>query len=74
MSVLGHAALERPSGCEILETMDVDHILQTFATHAVDALLIGGMIFLLRHEPVLTYDVDLWIPMSLPISAGARPR
>jgi len=54
--------------------MDVDHILQTFATHAVDALLIGGMIFLLRHEPVLTYDVDLWIPMSLPISAGARPR
>jgi hypothetical protein len=24
-------------------------------------LLIGGMNFLLRHEPVLTYDVDLWI-------------
>lgn len=61
MSVLEHAALERPSGCEILETMDVDHILRTFATHAVDDLLIGGMNFLLRHEPVLTYDIDLWI-------------
>ncbi len=24
-------------------------------------LLIGGMNFLLRHEPVLTFDIDLWI-------------
>ncbi len=41
--------------------MDVDHILRTFDTHGVESLLIGGMNFLLRHEPVLTYDVDLWI-------------
>lgn len=41
--------------------MDVDHILRTIGSHSVDALLIGGMNFLLRHEPVLTYDVDLWI-------------
>jgi len=27
----------------------------------VEYLLIGGMNFLLRHEPVLTYDIDFWI-------------
>lgn len=41
--------------------MDVDHILRTMNDHGVDYLLIGGMNFLLRHAPVLTYDVDLWI-------------
>lgn len=41
--------------------MNVDGILRTFGTHAVDYLLIGGMNFLLRHEPVLTYDIDFWI-------------
>jgi hypothetical protein len=38
--------------------MNIDHILQTFNTCEVDYLLIGGMNFLLRHEPVLTYDID----------------
>ncbi len=41
--------------------MDVNLILQTFNAHCVDYLLIGGMNFLLFHEPVLTFDVDLWI-------------
>ena len=41
--------------------MDVDHILRTLNDHGVDYPLIGGMNFLLRHAPVLTYDVDLWI-------------
>jgi hypothetical protein len=41
--------------------MDLDRILQTFNDCHVDYLLIGGMNFLLRHEPVLTFDVDLWI-------------
>jgi hypothetical protein len=41
--------------------MDVDHILTTMNDCQVDYLLIGGMNFLLRHEPVLTFDVDLWI-------------
>lgn len=41
--------------------MNVDHILRTFSDCGVDYLLIGGMNFLLRHEPVLTYDIDLWI-------------
>jgi hypothetical protein len=41
--------------------MNVDHILKTLNTHEVAYLLIGGMNFLLRHAPVLTYDVDLWI-------------
>lgn len=41
--------------------MNVDHILRTFGDRSVEYLLIGGMNFLLRHEPVLTYDIDLWI-------------
>ncbi len=31
------------------------------AEHGVEFLLIGGVNFLLRHQPVLTFDVDLWI-------------
>ena len=41
--------------------MNIDHILETFNATQVEYLLIGGMNFLLRHEPVLTYDIDLWI-------------
>jgi hypothetical protein len=41
--------------------MNVDHILKTFNRHQVAYLLIGGMNFLLRHRPVLTYGVDVWI-------------
>jgi hypothetical protein len=41
--------------------MDLDRILSVFNAHQVDYVLIGGMNFLLRHQPVLTYDVDLWI-------------
>ena len=41
--------------------MNVDAILKSFADHAVDAILIGGMNYLLRHQPVLTYDVDFWV-------------
>jgi len=41
--------------------MNVDAILESFHRHEVDAILIGGMNFLLRHEPVLTFDVDFWV-------------
>lgn len=41
--------------------MNVDRILEAMNAQGVEYLLIGGMNFLLRHEPVLTYDVDLWI-------------
>jgi hypothetical protein len=41
--------------------VNVDLILQTLNRHQVAYLLIGGMNFLLRHQPVLTYDVDIWI-------------
>ena len=44
--------------------MNVDHILQTFNQHQVEYLLLGGMHFLLRHAPILTYDVDTWIEDS----------
>jgi hypothetical protein len=38
-----------------------DHILTTLNRHRVDYLLFGGLNFLLRHAPVLTYDIDIWI-------------
>jgi hypothetical protein len=41
--------------------MNVDRILETLNRHEVAYLLIGGMNFLLRHKPVLTFDVDVWI-------------
>ena len=41
--------------------MNIDHILRTFGDGGVEYLLIGGMNFLLQHEPVLTYDIDFWI-------------
>lgn len=41
--------------------MNADVILETFHRHKVNAILIGGMNFLLRHQPVLTYDIDFWV-------------
>jgi hypothetical protein len=41
--------------------MDIDHILAVFKRHEVRYLLIGGVHFLLRHKPVLTFDIDFWI-------------
>jgi hypothetical protein len=41
--------------------MNVDQILATMNRHGVAYLLLGGVHFLLRHAPVLTYDIDLWI-------------
>ena len=41
--------------------VNVDAILTQFNQLQVDYLLIGGMSYLLRHQPVLTFDVDLWI-------------
>lgn len=41
--------------------MDIDRILATFNEHQVAYLLIGGVNFLLRHKPVTTLDIDLWV-------------
>ena len=41
--------------------MQVDLIVQTMVKHGVEFLLIGGMNFMLRHEPELTFDIDFWI-------------
>jgi len=41
--------------------MNVDAILESFARPKIEAILIGGMNFLLRHQPVLTFDVDFWV-------------
>jgi hypothetical protein len=41
--------------------VNVDGILQSFHRRRVGAILIGGMNFMLRHQPVLTFDVDLWV-------------
>jgi hypothetical protein len=44
--------------------MNVEQILETFNSHKVDYLLIGGMNFFLRHRPDTTFDLDLWIEDS----------
>jgi hypothetical protein len=41
--------------------VNVDRILQASNEAGVEYLLIGGMNFLLRHKPVRTFDVGLWI-------------
>lgn len=41
--------------------MNVDEILKALNDEQVDYLLIGGMNFLLRHAPELTFDVDVWV-------------
>jgi hypothetical protein len=45
-------------------SMDIDRILQTLNRHGVDYILIGGVNFLLRHEPIATFDIDFWIEDS----------
>ncbi|MHB8866884.1 MAG: hypothetical protein ACYC6N_31360 [Pirellulaceae bacterium] len=44
--------------------MNVDRILHALNDGQVLYILIGGMNFLLRHKPVLTFDVDIWIEDS----------
>jgi hypothetical protein len=44
--------------------MNVDDILRAFNDRQVAYILIGGMNFLLRHAPILTFDVDIWIEDS----------
>ena len=41
--------------------MNIDRVLQSLAKNEVDYLLIGGVNFLLRHAPEITYDIDVWI-------------
>jgi hypothetical protein len=41
--------------------MNIDTILGRLNYHGVQYLLIGGVNFLLRHRPVLTFDLDLWL-------------
>ena len=41
--------------------MNVDHILRELNGHDVACILIGGMNFLLRHAPIVTFDVDIWV-------------
>lgn len=41
--------------------MNVDAVLIALNDRQVEYLLIGGMNFLLRHQPVMTFDIDVWI-------------
>jgi hypothetical protein len=49
---------------EELMTVRIDEILRELNNHGCRFLLIGGMNFMLRHEPKLTFDVDVWIEDS----------
>lgn len=44
--------------------MDVDRVLEAFNRHQAEVILIGGMNFFLSHQPVTTFDVDLWMEDS----------
>lgn len=44
--------------------MNVDAILEALNRHNVQYMLVGGMNFLLRHSPILTFDIDIWIEDS----------
>lgn len=44
--------------------MNVETVMKAFNSASVKYLLIGGVNYLLRHEPVLTFDIDLWIEDS----------
>jgi hypothetical protein len=55
------AGFRRHDPLSISSGMNVDEILRALNKEQVDYLLIGGMNFLLRHEPELTYDVDVWV-------------
>jgi hypothetical protein len=44
--------------------MKIDLILETFNRCDVAYLLLGGVNFLLRHDPVTTVDIDSWIEDS----------
>lgn len=45
-------------------SVNVDRILRALNRRRVSYLLVGGMNYLLRHKPVLTYDVDVWVEDS----------
>ena len=44
--------------------MKTDHILQVLSLNGVEYLLIGGVNFLLKHQPIATFDIDFWIEDS----------
>ncbi len=41
--------------------MNVDLVLATFNARSAQYILIGGMNFFIVHQPVTTFDVDLWV-------------
>jgi hypothetical protein len=41
--------------------MNVDEMLRGLNAKEVNYLLIGGMNFMVRHLPELTFDVDIWV-------------
>jgi hypothetical protein len=47
-----------------MQVVNVDQILAALNQHDVRYLLIGGMNFMIRHQPILTYDLDVWIDDS----------
>jgi hypothetical protein len=51
--------------------MNLDRILETFSAQRVDYILIGGVNFLLRHEPVTTYDIDRIRTLRKALGRGA---
>jgi len=51
--------------------MNFDRIFALLAEHRVAYLLIGGVNFMLRHKPLLTYDEDM-LRCQMALKAGDR--
>ena len=41
--------------------MNIDRMLEVLNGHKTDFLVIGGVNFMFRHSPELTYDLDIWV-------------
>ncbi|OGV73583.1 MAG: hypothetical protein A3K19_13650 [Lentisphaerae bacterium RIFOXYB12_FULL_65_16] len=50
--------------------MNIDRMLKTLLDSRVQFLLLGGVNFMLRHQPVLTYDYDLCARRDRCVPAG----
>ena len=44
-----------------MNQLNIEAILSTLNEGSVRFLLIGGVNFMIRHVPLLTYDVDVWV-------------
>jgi hypothetical protein len=45
----------------VISPMNIDKMLQSLNASETDFLVIGGVNFMFRHSPELTFDLDIWV-------------